>query len=136
MHSAGGQDPRRPAVWGEERLPSVSCGFYPVHPESPGPEHLSTQRHSHSQTPATSSATARPLKALISPLGAVPVAGLALARPVGVFPDHRVPVSQHAVGAACHTVGAVLRVCAAGTLVGTLQEVTRDGPEFLNRSFT
>lgn len=107
-----------------------------MHPESPGPEHLSTQRHSHSQVPATSSLTARPAEELISPPGAVLVAGLALARPVGVFPDHRVSVSQHAVGAACHTVGAVLRVCAPETLVGPLQEVTRDGCEYLNRSFT
>lgn len=136
MLSAGRQNPRRPAVYGEEWLPSVSRGFYPVHPESPGPEHLSTQKHSHSQEPATSCLTPRPLKALISPLGAVLVAGLALARPVGVFPDHRVPVSQHTVGAACHAVGAVLRVCAPRTLAGTLQEVTRDGCEVLNRSFT
>lgn len=57
----------------------------------------------------------------VSPLGAVLVAGLALARLVGVFPDERVSVSRNAVGAARHAVRPVFMMGALGTLVWTLQ---------------
>lgn len=63
----------------------------------------------------------------VSPLGAVLMAGLALACLVGVFPDDCVSVARHAVGAACHTVGAVLNVGTLGALVRTLQEGKGDG---------
>ncbi len=47
--------------------------------------------------------------------------GLALACPVGVFPDQRVSVSPHTMRAAQHTVGAIFKMGALGTLVWTLQ---------------
>lgn len=62
-----------------------------------------------------------------SPLCAVRVAGLALACPVGVFPDHRVSVSLHTVGAARYAVGAIFKVRALGTLVRMLQVGTEEG---------
>ena len=57
----------------------------------------------------------------VSPLGAVLVAGLTLARLVGVFPDQRVAVSWNAVGAARHAVRTVFMMGTLGTLVWTLE---------------
>ena len=98
--------------------------FYPMHPDSPGPEHLQTQRHKKPVTFRPDGlflAAHRPSTTRVSPLSAVLVAGLAPARLVWVLPDHRVPVSHDAVGAAFHAVRAVLSVSTLDTLVRTLQ---------------
>lgn len=102
--------------------------FYPLHPDSPGPEHLQTHKHSHSaHSHFTSLIQIGDVTGQnrVSPLGAVLVAGLALARLVGVFPDERVSVSRNAVRAARHAVRAVFMMGALGALVWTLQGETR-----------
>lgn len=59
--------------------------IYPEHPDSPGPEHLNTHTHTQLATlPITPSKQKIPAP---SPLSAVLVAGLALARPIGELPD-------------------------------------------------
>ena len=63
---------------------------------------------------------------LVSPQGAVLVAGLTLHLVVSVLPDDSVSLSWHALWTARHTVRAVVEVGALCTVVRTLER-RRDG---------